>query len=650
MTRDTSWTLEVRETNGTATGPAMPLELEEPGHWTFGRDESCDVELGGQGVSGVHFSLTLDAATRAVTLQDMDSTNGTTLDGRQVTGPTPVIPGQSIALPGWRLTLIALPRKALRTAPRKAPTTDFPTDILSGELVDPAALHAGPYPVSESRFCAIGGGIGSFVFVDHLRCFGVPAGAITVIGTDPVCYETYRRYCRNSQIPDHERLRSNSLSTPDNIWGFPGYASRESLGGLKRGRIGALKYVFQVFGEPTLAESYTPRAGDVFASLDREAARIGWSAMFRQGQALRIRKTTDGRYAVAWRMRGDGAAEMRDRIVIAEVLHLSTGYAATRFVEDFQDFITHHPDRRHMVHNAYEAHDQIFTAAEQTSAPVHFVVRGRGIVASREIQRLAEARRRNPNIVILHSMRSRLDPRGGAKYGRASRPVRINVEIQPFNWPKACWGGDLRFEYERAGPEKRGAMLATLGGTTTAQRSDWIEIAERGEEEGWYRPVYGAITEIQPETDRDGVMIRIKGADGHVAELHADHLIDCTGLISDITRSAPLGDLITTYGLPRNHAYRRQGEGWQKAGPTGLEVSNSFEVAAMRNGPGRIFAAGTITSGGPYLAVDSFLGLQYAALRATDQLAGEGQHGVPRMGPLGSVAQWLKWCTGTAPR
>ena len=232
----------------------------------------------------------------------------------------------------------------------------------------------------------------------------------------------------------------------------------------------------------------------------------------------------------------------------------------------------------------------------------------------------------------------------------SSCAVRTNIEIQPFNWPKSCWGGDLRFEYERADAAKRGAMLTTLGGTTTAERSDWIEIIERGTEEGWYKPVYGSIREILPHDDSpDKVMIRVEGEGGHRAELIADYLVDCTGLISDITRSSLLNDLIETYALPRNHAYARKGDGFEKRGPTGLDVTPDFEIEGLRNQRGRVYASGTVTSGGPYLAVDSFLGLQYSALRSTDHLVTEGAHGVKNLGPLRSAGQWLKWCRGAKP-
>jgi hypothetical protein len=49
----------------------------------------------------------------------------------------------------------------------------------------------------------------------------------------------------------------------------------------------------------------------------------------------------------------------RRRIVITDMLHLATGYPATRFANDFQTLIKNHPNQRHLVRNAYEPHTQI---------------------------------------------------------------------------------------------------------------------------------------------------------------------------------------------------------------------------------------------------------------------------------------------------
>jgi hypothetical protein len=197
-------------------------------------------------------------------------------------------------------------------------------------------------------------------------------------------------------------------------------------------------------------------------------------------------------------------------------------------------------------------------------------------------------------------------------------------------------------------------MLSQLGGTTTAERSDWIAIAERGAEEGWYRPVYGNISDLQPlpspgPEQPDGVQVSINTVEGNEEVLNADYLIDCTGLIADIRRSPFLADLLDTYHLPRNHGYRVTDAGPQKGGPTGLRCSNDFEIDGLRNNQGRVYAAGTITTGGPYLAVDSFLGLQYSAIRSVDHLVTERIHKVPNLGPFRSLGGWTKWMVGARP-
>ncbi len=69
------------------------------------------------------------------------------------------------------------------------------------------------------------------------------------------------------------------------------------------------------------------------------------------------------------------------------------------------------------------------------------MIRGRGIVASRIIQRIYEARKRNRNIAVLHLMQSP-KPQGN-KFQNTQRLVK-NHQFQPFNWPKACSGGELQ--------------------------------------------------------------------------------------------------------------------------------------------------------------------------------------------------------------
>ncbi|MEM9755312.1 MAG: FHA domain-containing protein [Pseudomonadota bacterium] len=663
--------VQMQGKNGADDAPGQMLECPGPGSFSFGKSDEADIKLDGDAVSRRHFTLVLTEKT--IQVRDDGSTNGTSVNGERV-AEKDLAPGDKVTIPGWEFELMGegapavglgkAPSPAKADTPVQAPVTIFNQNPGTGpqltgiaaevaslfgadQIVSMSKLRQSGYDLHETRFCAVGGGLGSFVFVDHLRCYGVPASAISVIGTESVPHETYKRYCRASQIPDHERLRSNSLSRPDNIWGFPGYALREL------GRRGYVKGIVQVFGEPAIAESYTPRAGDVYDSVSVEAKRIRWSEMFRQGQARGLRKTDDGRYVVAYQPRSGDTGDSKLNLVVADVIHLSTGYPATRFVEDFQVFLAKHPTRQHLIANAYDVHHQIYEDIERRSDDVYVVVRGRGIVASRIIQRLSEARAKNPRIKILHSIRSEV--KKGAVYGRAKRPVKYNVEIQPFNWPKSCWSGDLRFEYERADDERRGVILTTLGGTSTAERSDWLAIARDGGDVAqgqWYKQVFGSITRLEPDpTHEDQVQIDIRSPDGDVSTTQAHYLIDCTGLIADIRGSKLLADLLDTYSLPRNYSYRvdHATGAAKRGGPTGLKVTNDFEIEAMRNQRGRVYAAGTITTGGPYLAVDSFLGLQYSALRAVDHLVTERMHGVSNLNAFRSFGGWVKWFSGAAP-
>ncbi len=159
------------------------------------------------------------------------------------------------------------------------------TDIWTDGMVADAGI-----PIVDVPFVTVGGGIGSFVMVDYLRIAGVPADRIKVLTQHDRPYEQYAFLCANSQIPGPERLRSDSGSCPDNIWGFPAYAIREAVA--ER----TLKPLWNVFTEPVIKDYYTPRAGHVFRALDREAARIGWTGLLERGQVRMVRRRAGGGY------------------------------------------------------------------------------------------------------------------------------------------------------------------------------------------------------------------------------------------------------------------------------------------------------------------------------------------------------------------
>jgi DNA-binding winged helix-turn-helix (wHTH) protein len=72
----------------------------------IGRDPKCDVWIDAPGVSRRHASLRLvdDGVTTSAVLDDLDSTNGTFVEGRPVTGPVTLEDGQTIGIGEAALT------------------------------------------------------------------------------------------------------------------------------------------------------------------------------------------------------------------------------------------------------------------------------------------------------------------------------------------------------------------------------------------------------------------------------------------------------------------------------------------------------------------------------------------------------------------
>jgi len=503
-----------------------------------------------------------------------------------------------------------------------------PPAFMEPKQVSVQAIHATGDQVDETDYLALGGGIGSFAWVDTIRIYGVKANRIAVVGLEKKPYGRYQRLCRNSQIPPHERLRSGSDSCPDNIWGWPGYAWREAWKDMFSGQVAsAAKKLWQVFAEPALANTYTPKSGNVFDSVDREAERIGWKQMLKYGRIRGIRKTEDGRYCVAYSVPGETRQE--HRYIMARYVHIAIGYPAIRFLPDLQEYRDTYKDYQSVV-NAYEPHAEIYQKLESKGGIA--IVRGRGIVASRIIQRLYEAHKKNPNVRIIHLVRTPTPE--GKKFGPAQRFVENHWEFQPYNWPKGTWGGDMRSMLEAASPEQRYDILKALGGTTTADRKDWRAIIAKGLKEGWYTITFGEVERV--ERDRMGKPLTyLKTKQGEI-KVEADFIIDSTGLEASPKNNLLINDLITHYGLPL-------------APYGGLNVANDFELVQMRNDRARMYAAGVLTLGGPYAPVDTFLGLQYAAQRSADGLVRARAPGMRYLDGIGSLWQWTKWASNQEP-
>ncbi len=622
---------------------------------TLGRDPENSVFLDHPRVSRHHATLRWNGSS--LELIDENSANGTLHRGARISSAR-LDRDDTFDIGPFRIA-VSLQQATTGEPVGPAPTqlyTGSATELLAGaeevpssipdaftrDIVSERQIEAEGFPTAESPYLAVGGGIGSFVWVDHLRVYGVPAEDIGVIGLEEVPYHKYRRLCEASQIPPHERLRSNAESCPDNIWGYPGYALREFLSSFARGELGrGLKCAWQVFGEPALAESYTPRAGDVYRSLDAEAQRIGWRDMLISGKAVSIRKTDRGRYAILFQPRSVDPSGRKYRVHFAKYLHLCVGYPGTRLLDDLQKYRIQTSDALRVV-NAFEDHEHIYDSLRRDGGTV--VLRGRGIVASRILQRIWETRRAGAEIRVLHLMRS--PTVRGSRYGSARRRVFHHWEFQPFNWPKSCWGGELRRRLERSSPRERSSLYECWGGTTTANRSDWIGIIRQGIKENWYLIRFGRVLGVRQGED-GRLVTSLSDADGGGKAIHlpADYIIDCTGLVPDVENDRLLRDLIETYALERNYAYR---EG-RPPRPSGIAVSRNFEIEGMRHETARVYSAGVVTSLGPMAAVDSFLGLQFSAIHSVEELRRLGAPQVGSMHFVRSFSQWLKWCFRKSP-
>ena len=106
---------------------------------------------------------------------------------------------------------------------------DLTQQLLASDSWTDAMVAAAGIPVVDTPFVTVGGGIGSLVTVDYLRIAGVATNRIRVLSDIDYPWQTYEYLTQVSQIPRPERIRSDSASRPDNIWGFPSSALAEAI-------------------------------------------------------------------------------------------------------------------------------------------------------------------------------------------------------------------------------------------------------------------------------------------------------------------------------------------------------------------------------------------------------------------------------------
>jgi hypothetical protein len=532
-------------------------------------------------------------------------------------------PGEPLTQPATvqRRQPAAAPSQAAEPSPVPGDAGDLTDELIRTDQWTDAMLQAAGIPVIDAPFVSVGGGIGSFVTVDYLRIAGVAPERIAVLSNIDYPWQTYEYLTRVSQIPQPERIRSDSASRPDNIWGFPSYALAEAVS--ER----SFEPIWHVLIEPMWADFYTPKAGQVFAGLEREMKRIGYQGLLVKGQVRMVRKRQGGGYFIILTpMLGSGPTK---RVAYrAEFVHLAVGYPGLKYLPELQKFRTEHRDFHHVV-SAYEDHEHIYETARTKQTVV--MLRGGGVVASRVLQRLMDDRAKyGLSTEIVHLFRTYISgPHGPNAWNR--RKGGNGFAYQGFNYPKSVWGGQLKAEMRKLEGDQRAAKYKLMGGTNTPWRRRWQAQMAQGRQRGWYHTMTGTVDVMK--LDGGKIVSMVKTPTGEVA-VAADFVIDCTGLEADIAEHRVLADLLEHSGVGRNPLGR-------------LDVERTFELRGTGSGPGVMYASGATTLGGYFPGVDTFLGLQVAAQEIADDLARRGF--CRRIGTMRSIRQWIRWAQNKQP-
>jgi S-DNA-T family DNA segregation ATPase FtsK/SpoIIIE len=100
--------LELRTVAGLDAGRRLPLI---PAGIEVGRDPECELVLGDEGVSRRHLRVTPGAGGLRASLSDEGSVNGTWVEGRRITAPTELAPGEIFEAGDVALSVVPVPRR-----------------------------------------------------------------------------------------------------------------------------------------------------------------------------------------------------------------------------------------------------------------------------------------------------------------------------------------------------------------------------------------------------------------------------------------------------------------------------------------------------------------------------------------------------------
>ena len=275
--------------------------------------------------------------------------------------------------------------------------------------------------VEEKKFVTIGGGIGSFTWVDALRIYGVPKKDIAIISPLHTPYQQFKKYCDAIGLTSSHRLRSDSGSRPDNYWGFPGYAVSEIWEEILADKPKAvMKTIVQLIIESLYGDFYTPCAGRVYKSIDREAKRIGWSEMLYLGIATSIKKLPNTKIAVSLKTQSGATKIIHTHAVLIALGH------------------TRKESKKGII-SAYDNHSYIKEQLKKKGGKV--VIIGRGATAAQLVEDYIDLAYEKGGIEVISVFRSKNVT--GIDSRKLKQKNILGWRLQQFNFPRASFGGSL---------------------------------------------------------------------------------------------------------------------------------------------------------------------------------------------------------------
>jgi len=137
---------------GARAGTVFPLTADSV---VLGREEGVDISLRDPEVSRQHARVSWQAGTYV--LEDLGSTNGTFLNGMQITGQRPLRPGDSIGL-GQTILVLQPQAAAEPTSPMPAPRPAMAQAPAQPAYVPPPPPRPSAPPVPPAPAAAEGGG------------------------------------------------------------------------------------------------------------------------------------------------------------------------------------------------------------------------------------------------------------------------------------------------------------------------------------------------------------------------------------------------------------------------------------------------------------------------------------------------------------